>query len=286
MKLGKLLDVFKFGGGKKPLDIRTNNKPVGPNYTTWDPVAGRNVPVDMRAVNAKQEARIIDTNNRIKTDKNWWKAHQVAGTLMLGGMPALGALGLLGGSGAAAAGAAGGAPAAGSMAGMSVGTAGGAAIPASVGSAGPYVAPAVKGGGAIAPVVKDVAPAVGGKMKLGTLLDVGKLAGNAFSSLWGARKAGQTAKYEADLTASTLEKQMELERQRLAEEKAQFLMQQEELKRQWEAEQAFRKQQFDVSEEERLWRRRIEEEREARSAGRRAHAAAARAKLRDYLGMN
>lgn len=126
----------------------------------------------------------------------------------------------------------------------------------------------------------------GGGFSLGSLLGVGKLGVDAFTGIWGAKNATKTAKYQTDITAKGIQDQLALERTRLADEKAQFDVTQAELKRQWEAEQAFRAQQFAVSEEERIWRRKLEDEREARAGRRRADSLAARAKLRSLLGLD
>lgn len=122
-------------------------------------------------------------------------------------------------------------------------------------------------------------------MTLGNMLKLGELGVGGISSLFGARSANKTARYAADSNARTIASQMALERERLATEAATNARQEAEAKRQWEANQLMQQRQFDASEEERLYNRRLLDEREARAAPRRAMADRARMRLGALLGM-
>ena len=128
-------------------------------------------------------------------------------------------------------------------------------------------------GGAIAPAVAAGAS----KFSLSGLLGLANLGVGTATSLYGANKADKTARYQADLQATSVAEQMALERERLAEEKSQFMTQQDELRRQWAAQQAFQAKQFAASEDERLYNRKLLEDREGRKAARAT-------RLRQFLG--
>lgn len=63
---------------------------------------------------------------------------------------------------------------------------------------------------------------------------------------------------------------MQYEREQMAEQRRQFDLQQQAAKAQWDAQQKFQQEQFAASEEERLYNRRLQDEKEARRAPYRA----------------
>lgn len=271
MRLG---DLFKFGGGKKTIDIRANNAPVGPNYTAWDAAAGRNVPWDVHAYNRRKEAELRETNKAITRDKNWFKAHQAAVILGLGGA-GVGALmgGGAAGAGAAAGGSAGGAPAAGSMAGMSLG------------KAGPFVAPALgKVGGAVAPAAATGVGAAGGGLSLGSVLKLGELA----AGIWGVRSGRKAESQTQAAVMAENQRQFDLQHRMMREQEAtrqaELQRYQAEMAAQWAAQQKMAEEAFRAQEEERIYQRRLREESEARKGPRRQASADALVSLRHLIG--
>lgn len=150
-----------------------------------------------------------------------------------------------------------------------------AAASAAAGSAAPATAAGASG----------AVPAASSKFGLGALLNIAGLGVGAITNLFGTKKANETARYTADMNAKSVAEQMALERDRLAQEKEQFLQQQDDAKRAWDAQQAQYAQQYATSEDDRLYNRRLVDARESRNAGRRVIADKARAKLGALLGL-
>jgi hypothetical protein len=150
------------------------------------------------------------------------------------------------------------------------GGAGAAGAASSIGTGATYAAPtsaAAALGGA------SVAGATGGGMTLGSLINsplFGKGVEGAFG-LYGSHKAGKSADRAAAYQAAADERMFALEVQRDAE-----------ARRQWEAQQAMEKQRLDAEEEERSYRRTLDEQREARRA---PYRQASQQALGQLLGM-
>ena len=104
-------------------------------------------------------------------------------------------------------------------------------------------------------------------------LITGAIAGGA--QVYGAKKAGQSAKRASQVTARADDAAMEEAR-----------LEREEAKRQFDAQEAQRAKEFAASEEERVYTRRLQEEKEARQAPYRQASAAALGNLGKMLGIN
>ena len=108
---------------------------------------------------------------------------------------------------------------------------------------------------------------------------LGELAVGTFGNLYGANKA-QGANREALAAQMAAQTQAEiLAREQLAEEKRQFELTRSEQAAQWAADQKFKADQFAASEEERLYDRRLRDEKEARLGPYREASAAALGRL-------
>lgn len=92
-----------------------------------------------------------------------------------------------------------------------------------------------------------------------------------------ATREALMAQQRASEQAMAFDREMENQRH------ADFLAQQAALQKQWEAEQAFDKSKWDATEEDRLYRRRLDEEKEARRAPFRAAGAAALARIPEII---
>jgi len=95
------------------------------------------------------------------------------------------------------------------------------------------------------------------------------------SAVYGARRAGQSADRAARYTADADRRAEEIERRR-----------EEEDRRRWEAQQDFERRRFEATEEDRIYRRGLEEARERRAEPYRQASAAALAKMSDLIGLN
>lgn len=97
----------------------------------------------------------------------------------------------------------------------------------------------------------------------------------AGGTVYGARRAGQSADRAARYQSDADERAFQIEQERDAE-----------AKRQWEATEAQKAREFAAAEEERAYNRRLQEEREARQAPYRAASAAALGNLGQILGID
>ena len=95
------------------------------------------------------------------------------------------------------------------------------------------------------------------------------------ASVYGSKKAGDSAKRASQVTARADDAAMEEAR-----------LEREEAKRQFDAQEAQRAKEFAASEEERVYTRRLQEEKEARQAPYRQASAAALGNLGKMLGIN
>lgn len=170
----------------------------------------------------------------------WW----LAPAAMVGGPLAFQALAAGGGAGAAAG------VGAGTGAGAGAGT--GAGIGAGLTTGAAYAAPT-----SAAAALGGASVATGGGMTLGSILG-SQLLGqgvNAGAQLYGAHKAGQANDRASAYQAAADERTYQLELQRDAE-----------ARRQWEATQEMEKRRLDADEEERSYRRGLDEAKETRLA--------------------
>lgn len=115
-------------------------------------------------------------------------------------------------------------------------------------------------------------PAVLASTMLGTAIAGGAAAG---ATIYGSKKAGQSAKRASQVQQQADNAAMEEARQQRNEEKRQF-----------DATEAHRQREFAASEEERAYTRRMHEEREARQAPYRQASAAALGNLGQILGID
>lgn len=132
---------------------------------------------------------------------------------------------------------------------------------------GQFLAPvsgAVTGGGA--------ATAGAGGMTFGNLLRLGEMGAGLFGSIAGQRSQNRS-----------LDRDSAMRSQEFAAQMAMLQQQNEQAKRQWEAQEAQRAQEFALTMEDRNRRVRLEDEREARRAPYREMAAQARLRLGDLL---
>lgn len=95
------------------------------------------------------------------------------------------------------------------------------------------------------------------------------------ASLYGAHKQSQSANRAQQIQSNTDAETIRLERERDAE-----------AKRQWDTEQAFQQQQFAAQEDDRLFNRRLLEQRDARAEPYRQASAAAVGRLGQMLGLS
>lgn len=169
-----------------------------------------------------------------------------------------------------------------------------AILPAALAFGGPAVLGAMGGGTAAGASVINGAPisatfgsslpaAAGGGMGPLGWLKAGEIAAGTFGNIYGARK-NQTANREA-LAAqqASTDQAMMFEREQMAEAKRQFDIQQSQLRAQWERDQAMQAQQFAATEDERLYQRKLLEDRETRRAPYRQASADALGRLPGIL---
>lgn len=97
----------------------------------------------------------------------------------------------------------------------------------------------------------------------------------AGTTVYGAKSAGKSARRAQNIQSKSDDAAIQLERERDAE-----------ARRQWEAAQQFEAQKWNAQEEERIYNRRMQEEREARQAPYRAMSAAALGNLGSMLGLD
>jgi len=154
------------------------------------------------------------------------------------------------------------------------------AAPALAGSFG-----AMSGGSAAvaAPTWGTVAGTTSGGLAGGSMgapwWKLGELAVGTFGNIYGANKS-QSANRESLRAQMAGQTQAEiLAREQMAEEKRQFELTRQEQAAQWAADQKFQADKFAASEEERLYDRRLKDEREARMGPYREASAAALQRL-------
>lgn len=118
--------------------------------------------------------------------------------------------------------------------------------------------------------------ATGGGMTLGRILGSRgfELGSNAITSLLGMRSQNRANRYATDANARLSADQIQLERDRIKRQEDVDAADRADAERRWLAEQAQRKQDYDALQEERTYRRtlddrnvRLDDEREARRAG-------------------
>ena len=114
-------------------------------------------------------------------------------------------------------------------------------------------------------------------------LKLGELGAGTFGNLYASRKQSTANREALAYQQQANEQAMAMDREMEAERKRQFDVQQVELKRQWDATQQFEASRFAASEDERLYDRRIRDERETRRAPYRAASEAALARLPGIL---
>lgn len=147
-----------------------------------------------------------------------------------------------------------------------------------LGGFGAALAPLAFSGGAaqVAPQFGAYAAAppttTGAGMTFGNLLRLGELGAGLTTSVLGNRSQGRALDRDAAQRA-----------QEFAQQQALLQRQQDEGRRQWEAEQAQRAQEFALAMEDRTRRIRLEDEREQRRAPYRAMAEQARLRMADLL---
>lgn len=142
-------------------------------------------------------------------------------------------------------------------------------------------------GGAAAPAAHAAVPAVSAAASTASRMPLwAGIGGKATDTLFGiyANKKQQQGNREALAYQQAKDAEaMAYEREQMAEQKRQFDMQQAAAKAQWDAQQKFQQDQFAASEEERLYNRRLQDEKEARRAPYRAASLDALNRLPDIL---
>lgn len=149
-----------------------------------------------------------------------------------------------------------------------------------------YAIPAMAGGGAVAGgagaasagTAAGTGTAAGGSVAAGSSIPWMAVGSKGVDTLFGVYANRQQMKGNREALAyqrQADERAMQIEADERAEMKRQFDIQQAQLQRQWEAQQKFEADKFAASEEERLYSRRLQDEKEARRAPYRAASAAA-----------
>ena len=106
---------------------------------------------------------------------------------------------------------------------------------------------------------------------------------STIGQIYGSRQQGNANRRAMQVQERASQQAMELDREQEATRRAEFQAQQQQLQRQWDATQKFEADKWAVLEEERLYDRRLKEERETRMAPRRAASAQALANLPGIL---
>lgn len=166
--------------------------------------------------------------------------------------------------------------------GFAAGGAGLAALGGGAGAAGASASAAYPGAGLFgAPAVPvaasagtGIAGATGAGMTLGKLWDIGNLGLQGASAFFGQRSQNRA-----------LDKQMAMQREEINARMLADAEARAEQKRQFDAQQANEARRYAAEDEDRLFNRRILEDREARLASKRAYADRARTRLFQFLGL-
>jgi hypothetical protein len=104
-----------------------------------------------------------------------------------------------------------------------------------------------------------------------------------FGQIWGGRQQGNANKDALRAQERASQQAMAIEQEQMAEQRRQFDQQQALARQQWDTTQKFEQDRWAASEEERLYDRRLKDERETRMAPRRAASAQALANLPSVL---
>lgn len=113
----------------------------------------------------------------------------------------------------------------------------------------------------------------------GWLLPAVGLGLGTFGQIYGAKKQDSSNRLAMQAQERANQQAMQLEQEQMAESRRQFDQQQALMRQQWDATQKFEADKWAASEEERMYDRRLRDEREARMAPRRAASAQALAGL-------